>query len=194
MPRKRAPGAGRRPKGEFTGKSETFTSRITPILRQQLDAAAHESGRSLSQEVEARLSRSLADDKPTDPPTRAFAFLVGELAYAIALGNRASWHNDRYLREAFRLALPMLLDRIPVGPGDPGREHHVSPQQLAAIMVDGLMEEVESPRQHMEEPGVRFQHVLRMKQKMRADLGIPARDAPNRWDRFVAEVRKEPRE
>ena len=57
--RKRAPGAGRKPKGEFAGKTATVTTRIMPDTREALEAAALASNRSLSQELELRLSTSI---------------------------------------------------------------------------------------------------------------------------------------
>ena len=40
MAKKRAPGAGRKPRGEFKGKSATLTTRITSETRAALDRAA----------------------------------------------------------------------------------------------------------------------------------------------------------
>jgi hypothetical protein len=57
--RKRAPGAGRKPKGEFTGKSATITTRIRPDTRDALEKVARANRRSLSQEVEFRLRAGL---------------------------------------------------------------------------------------------------------------------------------------
>jgi len=57
--KRRAPGGGRKPQGEFHGKSTTMTTRITPMLRKALDEACEASGRSLSQEVEYRLAQSV---------------------------------------------------------------------------------------------------------------------------------------
>src|SRR5438094_547490 len=123
MPQKRAPGGGRKPKGEFSGKSATFSTRITPNLRKALDAAAKKSGRSLSQEVEHRLADSIYG-RSDDRATRAFCFLISELARAVGFGHwDRNWHNDPRLREIFKLAIPMLLDRIPVmSGGDTRRE------------------------------------------------------------------------
>jgi hypothetical protein len=36
MTRTRAPGGGRKPRGPFSGKTETFTARITPETRHEL--------------------------------------------------------------------------------------------------------------------------------------------------------------
>jgi len=55
MARKRAPGGGRKPAGEFKGKSATITTRVTPATRAALEQAASANGRSLSQEIESRL-------------------------------------------------------------------------------------------------------------------------------------------
>jgi hypothetical protein len=55
--------AGRKPKGEYSGKSLVFSTRISPELRGALEKAAKSSGRSLSQEVEHRLRRSFAEDE-----------------------------------------------------------------------------------------------------------------------------------
>ncbi|WP_162561421.1 Arc family DNA-binding protein [Methylobacterium terrae] len=49
---------GRPPSGEFKGKSAVFTTRIRPELRDRLAESAESNGRSLSQEVERRLSDS----------------------------------------------------------------------------------------------------------------------------------------
>ena len=40
MRRKRAPGAGRKPRGEFKNKSRTLTTRITAATREALERAA----------------------------------------------------------------------------------------------------------------------------------------------------------
>jgi hypothetical protein len=54
---------GRKPRGEYSGKSLVFSTRISPELRGAMEKAAKSSGRSLSQEVEHRLRRSFAEDE-----------------------------------------------------------------------------------------------------------------------------------
>ena len=54
--------AGRKPKGEYSGKSAVFSTRIRPDTRDALWQAAKASGRTLSQEVEFRLRRSIDED------------------------------------------------------------------------------------------------------------------------------------
>lgn len=53
---------GRPPKGEITGKSSVFTTRIRPELRSKLENSAQNSGRSLSQEVERRINDSFIQE------------------------------------------------------------------------------------------------------------------------------------
>jgi hypothetical protein len=108
MARKRAPGGGRRPQGEFAGKSVTFATRLTPITRRALEQAAKASGRSLSQEAESRLSLSL--QKPQGKPhNRALAFAVATLANRIEEETGRSWREDPFTGTALRYAVEMLL-------------------------------------------------------------------------------------
>lgn len=53
---------GPAPRGEYVGKSSVFSTRIRPDLRQKLEQAAKKSGRSLSQEIEHRLRRTVVED------------------------------------------------------------------------------------------------------------------------------------
>lgn len=58
---------GPAPKGEFTGNSAVLSIRIRPDTRAGIEAASKKSGRSMSQECQARLQRSLdADQKIAD--------------------------------------------------------------------------------------------------------------------------------
>jgi hypothetical protein len=54
---------GRRPKGEYPEKKRVFASRIREDTWEMLQRAAAKSGRSVSQEFEFRLRRSLDDDE-----------------------------------------------------------------------------------------------------------------------------------
>jgi hypothetical protein len=54
---------GRHRKDEATRKSAPLGVRVSPILKQQLEDAAKESGRSLSQEIETRLRLSLGEQQ-----------------------------------------------------------------------------------------------------------------------------------
>ncbi len=54
---------GRKPKGEYAGKTKVFSTRLRPDTKAALVAAAAKNGRSLSQEVEHRLRRSFDEDR-----------------------------------------------------------------------------------------------------------------------------------
>ena len=65
MPRQAIKKTGRRgprPRGPFADKRKTLTTRITNKTRENLDAAAKATDRSLSQEIEFRLERSFLQD------------------------------------------------------------------------------------------------------------------------------------
>ncbi len=66
MPRqtiKRTGKRGPRPRGPYADKRKTLTTRITNKTRENLDAAAKATDRSLSQEIEFRLERSFLQDE-----------------------------------------------------------------------------------------------------------------------------------
>ena len=77
--RKRAKGAGRKPKGEFHGMRSPLSIRITDALREKLDGACKGSGRSLTQEVTRRLDNSFGIKAEPDPRLRAITYLIGQV-------------------------------------------------------------------------------------------------------------------
>jgi hypothetical protein len=105
MARKRAPGAGRKPRGEFQGKSEVLTTRITPETRAALDRAAAKGERSLSQEVEHGLSWYLSVLKRTPERgdhIRALGEAVMLVAQYIERATEQQWNEDAFTGEALR--------------------------------------------------------------------------------------------
>jgi TraY domain len=56
-------GRGRAPKGEYAGKTQVMSFRLTPDTKAALRRAAARSGRSLSQETEHRLRRGLDEEE-----------------------------------------------------------------------------------------------------------------------------------
>lgn len=112
-PRKR----GRPPKGEFSDKKATLTTRITEPVRAGLDREAQRNGRSLSQEVELRLAQSLKAPKKLERAfgnkrNRAFAMLVARLIRALELSTGKSWREDPYTCEALRAGFTILMARL----------------------------------------------------------------------------------
>lgn len=101
MQKKRAPGGGRKPSGEFAGKSSAFSTRITPELRAALEAESKSSGKSMSQIVERRLRESFDEPKRMQrilgpDHVRALAYLVAHLAMEVERQTRQEWHQDRF--------------------------------------------------------------------------------------------------
>ena len=112
MVRKRGPGAGRKPRGEFKGKTATLTTRITTETRQALDNAIKKSGRSLSQEIENRLVGSLKRDVSGERHVRALgeAFMLMVQGVERATGHR--WSDDAFTAEALSHGLSFLLSHF----------------------------------------------------------------------------------
>ena len=108
MARKRAPGAGRPPRGDLKNKGAAFTTRITAETRRALEAAARKSGRSLSQEAEHGLRYYL--EKPAGAArNRALAAIVGNLAEGIEKQTSKSWRSDIFTSMALRYAVEAVL-------------------------------------------------------------------------------------
>jgi hypothetical protein len=121
--RKRAPGGGRKPKGEFASLAANLTVRMPNEMRTQLDRAAGKSGRSLAQELLWRLRLSFQRDseKEREPAMRALCFIIAETARQIegvhlTSGEKEAslyhWRTDPFFYKAFRLAVGMILDAL----------------------------------------------------------------------------------
>src|SRR5262245_11068858 len=111
MTAKRKPGAGRKPRGGFKGKSVTFTTRITPETRAALERLAQKSGRSLSQEAEHLLDLSIRRKRE-----HARKRHVRSLAEAVALvtewvegATDKRWLDDTFTGDALRHAIEFLV-------------------------------------------------------------------------------------
>ena len=111
MATKRAPGAGRKPRGEFKGKTATLTTRITPETRAALERAAEKSGRSLSQEVEHRLNDSIRRDYEHNRHRhiRALAEAIAILIHWVERATQKRWIDDPFTAEALRRGIEFLV-------------------------------------------------------------------------------------
>jgi hypothetical protein len=108
MARKRAPGAGRPPRGEIRNKNATLTTRITVETRQALEAAAKRHRRSISQEAEVAL-RAYLKRPEGEARNRALALVVNNLAENIEKQTGAGWRRDAFTGEALRSAINAIL-------------------------------------------------------------------------------------
>jgi hypothetical protein len=151
MKPKRAPGAGRKPQGEFTGKTATFTSRITPELRLALEQEAAQNRRSLSQEVERRLRDSLEMPKRIQqdwygPQNWALAKIVVELADTVEAVTDEKWLKSAFAFQALKTALEVILDRLaPDGPVTTPKQVEESAKQLEKVLGPGTAEQAMRP-------------------------------------------------
>ncbi|WET72889.1 hypothetical protein [Rhizobium croatiense] len=114
MTGKREPGAGRKPDGEFSGKSAVFSTRITPDLRALLEKESKQTGKSLSQIVERRLRDSF--DHPDRwkralgaEHVRALAYVVAKIATSLEIRTGRHWHKDAFTGSALKAALNIAI-------------------------------------------------------------------------------------
>jgi hypothetical protein len=83
--------------------------RLPRELHAQLKRAA--AGRSVSEEMRARLERSLLRDLADDAPTRALTEAISELARNVK-AYYGGWHENPYSFAVFRVAVDTLLSKM----------------------------------------------------------------------------------
>jgi hypothetical protein len=106
----------RRPGPRPSGKTETILTRVSPETRTALEAAANAARRSLSREIEERLTDSLirdgVDNLGPSRVSRETEELLWELRFVIerveAL-TRQSWWNHGFARDAVACALDRFV-------------------------------------------------------------------------------------
>jgi hypothetical protein len=139
--RKRAPGAGRKPQGEFSGKAAKLTMRITCATRKELEVYSKESGLSLSQGAEHHLRLSLSRVRIRDH-VQALAEIITLLAERIESQTTKKWNEDVFTSEALRRGIEFLLSHF--GPrGTPVTPVNV--KEAAAQMVGDAGKAYRSP-------------------------------------------------
>jgi hypothetical protein len=187
MARKRAPGGGRKPLGEFKGKTVTITTRVTPETRTGLERRAKEHNRSLSQEIERALREWVYQD-------RGHAHVRG-LAHAITLlirrmegETQSRWSDDPFTCEAVRHGIETLLlhfapQGAPVTPSnvaaasarmpDQSSETYRTPPGFAERKASDLVALIEAvpelPKKSW--PGVHFPEEWYTYSQIRDDIG-----------------------
>jgi hypothetical protein len=199
MTAKRAPGAGRKPKGPFKGKSATITTRVTPRTRAELERAAKRAangkGHSLSQEIEIRLDDSLRKGGARTPAhIKALAQTVTLLAINIERTTGLRWCDDAFTGDALSQAIDFLLGHFaPVPEGQPAlppkikeaaakiqpelRESYGNPRAVAQMeafsvisMIEAISMTKNAPGKHNAVPGMNFADPLGYEQILR-DIG-----------------------
>jgi hypothetical protein len=100
--------SGSKPRGEFPGKSATFTTRIQPETRRALNAYAKATSKSVSVAAERLLKAAL--QKPSgEPRNRALAHAVELLAEQIEGEAKKSWRDDAFTAQALLHGITVLL-------------------------------------------------------------------------------------
>ena len=112
MVRKRGPGGGRKPQGEFKGKTATLTTRIMPTTRRALESAARKSGRSLSQEVEYRLGKSLLINRDRRRDVGALGEAITLLLECVERATEAQWRDDAFTCRALQHGIEFLISHF----------------------------------------------------------------------------------
>jgi hypothetical protein len=79
---------GRPPLAPGKAKRASFNTRIRSALKAELEAAADRAGRSLSEEIEFRLERSLEEQKRSGDALREGVAIGGYLTLALVLGKQ----------------------------------------------------------------------------------------------------------
>jgi hypothetical protein len=117
---KRAPGAGRPPKGDFADLASVLSVRMPADMRAQLEASAAQrkngKGWSLTQEMLHRLQLSFdrERDERRDPASRALCYLLAEVISAVARNNvePGQWRADPFAFRAIKLAFTQIHDAL----------------------------------------------------------------------------------
>jgi hypothetical protein len=112
--RKRAPGGGRKPRGDIRGKNAWFSTRISAETRQALENEAAASGKSISQVAEALLIEALTtrSEVSLNDPMDALAYVISQLANVTCHGLDRDWRTDPFMFQALKLAIGNFMDGI----------------------------------------------------------------------------------
>ena len=123
-------GRGRAPKGEYAGKTEVMSFRLTPDTKAALRRAAATSGRSLSQEAEHRLRRGLDEEEAIskfwgDVKTSAMLRLAAQVVQSVRTlqDTKVHWTADAKVFDSaieaiagtLKLFRPLQAEGISVG-------------------------------------------------------------------------------
>jgi hypothetical protein len=193
MTARRKPGGGRKPKGEFRGKAATFTTRITTETRQALERAAEKNNRSLSQEVERRLSDSIQGDVSRDRQRhiRALGEVFMLMVQGIERRTGHRWSDNAFTAESIRHGLNLLISHF--GP----RDKPALPEKLkhaAANLPPELALHYREPAQiGLSEAGAVITMVERWRSDDVSDISKRAKilkiDFPNEWFSYARLLR-----
>lgn len=109
-------------KAKGVPRDTTVTLRLPQELHERLKQAA--AGRSVSEEIRARLEWSLLNDYASDPKTRDVVDGIAKLARNVR-PYFGDWHQDRYAFDVFKIAVDTVLTKVrpkgePISPPNDG--------------------------------------------------------------------------
>jgi hypothetical protein len=191
MKRKRAPGAGRKPKVGLSTSSLTF--RIPHALRKNLESQAAERGSSIAEALIWHLRRSLnrRREEERDPAMRALCFLISQIAKSTsppAPGSDKSgvWRSNPFFFAAFKLAVAQLLDAL-TPPGE------IIPPELPGDLAEAkgteaadFVEQYESPEKLARQAAISALHMMEWSREQHTALARHLAEAgydyyPDEW-------------
>jgi predicted transcriptional regulator len=199
MVRKPAPGGGRKPLGEFKGKTATITTRVTPQTRTALEQRARARDRSLSQEIERCLQEVISWDRDDDAAhVRGLAHAIQLAIVTIERKTQRRWLDDPFTCEAVRLGVETLLFHFrPEGAlVVPARvaaasarmpaelaERYRTPVGLAQTETHGLIGQIETPYEPHEKysPEVHYPEEWYAYSQIRHDIGSASTARRKNW-------------
>lgn len=102
---------GGRPTERDEAKRSAVAVRTTPAIKSRLSAAAAAAGRSLTQEIEARLIRSFEDeDRAGGPHNAALLRMIGSVIEIAEQRSAARWTEDVRAWSAVKAALALVVE------------------------------------------------------------------------------------
>jgi len=116
--RKRAPGGGRKPQGEFKDSRARLSLRVTQKVRRALEASAKKRKFSLSQEAQFHLEQSLSRFYHPRPDIIGLTEIIVRVIQGIERITKLQWNKSPYVADAVRHAIDGLL-RHWGAPGEP---------------------------------------------------------------------------
>lgn len=174
---------GRPRKKASDGKRAMFSTRMSLVLRENLDRASAKSGKSLSQEIEDRLRRSFDVEKQI---TESFegkekyglARLFIEIIEAAEMGTFLGWAEDPYVHQATVRAVAEVFEAFrPDGeikrptrlPDFFGDDPATFGQSIARGILQQLLESADEPP--MDKGHTRYAKQLKVFPRIRTNLG-----------------------
>lgn len=135
---------GGRPPERGESKRAPISMRTTPAIRAALEAAAERGGRSLAQEIEQRLERSVAaDENAGSAATAAFLASITADIGAIEAATGQGWTTDLRTFGAVRYAIAeAIADLMPVPEDYAARVRDAIAEQKAVGVASNLVEDI----------------------------------------------------